>query len=675
MSARQAVVAGARVLLLTLAASSLARADEYAKATEVASRAQAAAAAGRWADAQNSLADELARCEAEAPGRACRSLVQFNLGFLYERWSKTESDQREALLRRSVAAYRAVLADSPGHEATIRNLSLALADLGDIEGLRALLEAEGKTSPPEASRIAVLIGDLQRAAGRPADALATYRQAAAYAPNDETPCRRMAEVYASQPGIDAAAFLRSLQSWQERFPSVAEQGYAALLARPDVRPEIGEQALLGWVAVTSSERTISAGLLRANLPAVGSLPVRQLGDYLDLLEMSEAPRIATREDIERAVHPQPGDDDRFSWWLSGFPRRNALALAALAKGRAAIVAQQPERAQSDWLIGLRVGPQVFDYLGGQGQGQPYAYLDLLTELAWAQFRFQTQLDPSGKKFEAFVDLLIESKGEAYHAHDLVAIQRHHTILGQLLAAKGIWKPWRYDFDNAVFQLSNAVRVSQLRTEQGSAYEPMAGIKALLAEGYVETGRKEDAGKTYIAAAAAYLDEDDLANAQAMLKQTKAVAPALAGGQAFLSLQQVARDRMAIQSLMEGTGTSLGTEPGWLKSGTLPGLPSDFMQRQGFKTAADLASLAALRKDDAAAGQRAQAALALANKLPSLIGTADLTRLQSATSLLHPAGEGAGVVLTADPSALPSTTKRWKLTVPSSSLSNYAVFQE
>jgi tetratricopeptide (TPR) repeat protein len=624
--------------LLALAEAASVEASSYDMAQSASAAAQQEMAEGRWSDASRRLLAALDECPDVREGLGCRLLIQFNLGYLYERWSGVAAEQRQALLKRSATMYGRVLEEAPRHAETITNLSLVLHALGDMQGLEALKRRLQGEDPARAAMVAMVIGDSHAASGRWRPAFDAYLDAAALNPADETPRRKAIDAYTQGGGtIDTATMMARLGEWEAPFPDVAAAGYAAVVVRESKATGRGvERALLRWASITAERRVISSALVAQQFAGARSVEV---GELQRLLHTLEEMRPGRAPDPRNGLSSYSGEEclGGRSWWLQSPWRRDVLAQAALAIGRAAVVAREPARAEAILTVAALCGPPLEEYVYGEMRDAAFTPLDIVTELAWLEFRFP-ELDPDGDKQTAVIEQLFFGKMMAYQAGDLEAIQRHHVVLGQIYAAKGVWKGSGYR--NATFQLSNAVRIAEQRHQESGYYEPMPGIRALLGETYERTERKAEAQEAYLDAAQAYLDSDDLDRTSELLVRARGIAPMSEASPVAVKLratEQILETRRSVKQRQDDkTGAvrpSAPSDQSWLQQGAIAGLSSDFLSRQKFKVNADLAELAKDERQTAEAERYARDALASASAVSALVGTSDLLRLEEVGSLV------------------------------------------
>ena len=634
-----AVLAGA----VLVADPVVAQAPEAVRA--IVQEVQTVIAAERWGEAERRLNEGSALCRQGDPGLSCRLLLDFNQAYLQEQQGRAEPERRESLLDQSAATYTNVLLNAPGHPATTRNLALVLRDLGRGAELDALFEKTAVTNSKLASDVSTALGDVHRDAGRWRAAYDAYSRAATLDYQDDIPRRGMVDAYVRLPPEQDEFFLQQFKQWELNFPAVAEDGYRAIIRKQhEQSPELAEEALLRWVASSSRQRTISSEKVRRTFSGMDFTPTAELQEFLTYLEQDDAGAKADEETREKAqaeadrfsirgqVEAYLGDRREFSrypWWTGTVERRHALGLAALAEGDAAVAGPGPKRAQRRLIIGLNLAPPMEEYVFGSLKGHPFVPLDLITELTWLQFR-HPELDPGEEKFNLFIELLFRGKAEAYRSRDLAAIQRHHTVLGQIFAAKGTWRnefgPGAY---NAIFQLSNAIKVAQQRQESEGILQPLPGLKALLVEGYKITGKDEEAAKTALSAAQDYLDFDRLDLATEMLARA---VPVLLGATEKIqaaAMQVIVGDRRLVD---EGAAADLlRPTPVWALGTGTTNLPDDFLLRQEFKYRTDLANRL-VGSNPSVVTQNARAALAAAGQISSMVGVADAQRLERVVGL-------------------------------------------
>lgn len=586
---------------------------DYPSAQEVAARARALQAEGRGADADALLARRSGDCAAAEEGRSCRLLLEYTRGVVAERRAGVEAADAANLLRAAAGHYQRVLDDEPLHPAALRSLARVYRRLNAAPRAEALLR-QAADQRPDDEVLGVLLGDFYRDERRWDAARDAYARTAERAPGAEAPRRRLVELYADLPPKRLPELAMMLPTWETSFPSVAEAGYRLALAHAQaLPPQVAETSLIRLVGVLARSRRISIETLADVAPGWSSPALAELRAYVGAPPKSPPPR----------------------WWLGTSARRQALGEVALALGHERLLAGDPAGAAARWETAVHVAPGFDEYDSGALRDQNMVRLDLLTELASLYYKFP-RLDPGGQRFEASLNLLFQSKGDAYRARDLRAIQRHHTILGTIFAQTGRWSgPAPF---NALFQLEHALQAAAELDRREETYQPLPELRALLGDARRAVGDGARAHTAYLAAAAAYLDADALDQAAEMLKRADAQQAAAPASERTRrdQLEVVLQTRRAVEG---AAGAALDPRaPGyafradgasaWLHGTSLAALPADFVQRQRFKTLADLSARSReAGQAEAAETYAAEAFRAAEEGGQRLTGPADLVRLK------------------------------------------------
>ncbi len=656
LAASRARAAACALCAALAGAAATAADDRYDSARAAAQSAQDLQDQGQWAAAQATLEAASARCGDADAGRSCRLLVLYSQGYLAQREALRRPDAAAALLATAADRYAAVLAVAPAHEATLKNLALVDLGLDRTDAAEAVLKTAVAADRSGTGRAALQLGQLYRDTGRFDEALAAFESAGAAAPTDPAPREAIVALYATVPER-APALMDKLVAWEPVFPAVADTGYRQILAQAP-QTELGERAVVNWVSLVARQGWVSPSTF-AGLPMAWA-PV------------AEAARFVA--DPETAI---PGG----GWWGSRPLRRSVLAQLSLVAATAPAAQADPRRALRRLQVGLQVCPGYEEY---QYDLQMKAAWPTRMELARATLSLlsrQPELDP-GEKLQRWLILeLFQGKAGAYRSQDLAAMQRFHTTLGRWYAARGEWSPDTHagygggsaSSTNALFQLEQAIADAGQRAARGEPYQPLQLEKALLATGYEKVGKPAQARSTYLDAAAAFLDTDDLDAARDALQAARRLGatPGGTGDGATADLLQrivATRQALAADSVPPDFETLAGQR--WLDQP----LTLSVAPRQRFKTLADLALRA--REDGQAELAVARAGLAFETSLSlkSLVGTADLVRLQQVQALTTARanlGE-RGTAQVTPVRAAAEGGKAWGLYVPAASQSNYVV---
>lgn len=583
----------------------------------LAADARALELAGHTKEAVVLLEKSLAACDTASDSIGCRTVLRFALGEVL-REAGTRGAGNPAALAQAARRYREVLADLPNQPATVSALARVEAALGHPRVAdRILHDALGSVTGSEGAVLAIQLGDLRRAGRHMPAARDAYRRALELAPDAESAARALAEMAAEPGGPGARVLPRLAAEWRTQFPAVAEYCDRSLIALVhDTDPKLAESALLDWVGLLATRGRLAPG---DTLP----LPPDQLPEARAALDSCLA-------DPWRALGSG-------SWWTRSERRANVLAQVALSMGRDLLNRGRPDQAERCWSAALGFAPRYEAFPHGPLEKAPEAFAraDLQAELVTLYDRHR-DLDPAGGKAARLIQGLFESKGGAYRANDLPAIQRYHTVLGLLYARRGTWRSTAYAH-NAVFQLEHALQVAGER-QKDAGVQPLPDLKAMLANGYEALGESEKASEKRLEAAEAYLDTDDLDPAAAQLEKSGALGSGAGAQQRQVgkALSRILDDRRAIAKLGSAKPAARATglaevsahAKSWLEDEAPAALPPDFVSRQRFKALADLGHVAAAAGKAPEAARYVASALELTEKeRPTLIKGGDLLRVE------------------------------------------------
>lgn len=606
MSAAALRVAAATAALLACVTAAAADAADaiYDAARQTAAAAQELQAQGGWDRASALLQGGQQRCGDGAAGLPCRLLLRYTLGYLSEREAQRTPALAADLLAAAQALYLEVLASAPQHQATLKNLALLYLYTGRPLEAASLLEraVESDRAGPDRGALLLLLAQVYRDDGRFDAALASMERAVAADPGDASGPRAIAALFADGPAERLGALLPRLAEWAPLLPAVAEEGYRTILMRAP-GSATAEQALLPWVSLIARQGWVSdstlAGLPRGWEPLDGLL------------------RYAAEPETE------PG---RSGWWMAQPQRRSVLAQVALATARSAEARDDPARALRRLEVGLRISPEYEEYQFRPELKDAWPTRMELARAALSLLSRNPALDPQGMRQQRLVGELFSGKAGAYRSEDVVAMQRFHTTLGRWYAERGEWRGG--GATNARFQLEHAIGTAAQRAQRGEPYQPLQDEKEMLAQGYLGLGEATKARSMFLDATAAFLDTDQFEPArQALDAAARITAPAAGADVAAQAartalLRQVLTTREALASGPVAEGFERLPGQSWLRGDNDP---QGFLGRQRFKALADLAFQSDVASRTAAAFQAALA-------VRSLVGTADLVRLERITSL-------------------------------------------
>lgn len=617
----------------------------YEAVKEISRNAQGLQERGEWNNAKAQLAEAAEKCGVQPSGRACRLLVHYSQGFLAEQEARRTPQASTSLLAEAESQYLTVLAEAPQHAATLKNLALIYRETNRNGDAERLLQREPSPGRKGTIGTAMLLGQIYRDANKFDEALSSYEQAALDNPDDPSPPQAIVGLYAAAPVEKLAGLLPRLAEWTPAFPAVAEEGYRRILIRASATPD-GEKALFPWVSLIAQQGWASPGSLAA-LPK-GWAPLDEV------VRFTSAPE----------QQPSSG-----SWWMQEPLRRSVFAQLALATGQAPEARADPARALRRYEVGLLVCPRFEEYQFRPELKAAWPTRMELTRATLSLLSRQPQLDPAGQRQQYLVGDLFGGKAGAYRTDDVVAMQRFHTTLGRWYAERGDWAG--SGSTNARFQLENAIRAAEVRASRGEPYQPLQDEKGMLADGYLKLGELAKARTMFLRAAAAFLDTDQLKPANDAVASAKRIiaAPIPNEDVALANLiERIFKTREALGERAIADGFEGRAEQSWL----LENSQTAFLRRQQFKALADLA----LQSETSAPGQlsarRASAAFSSALKTSSLVGTADLLRLEKIKTLVTIKADIAdprASLLSALPTIEPGAVG-WALYVPSETASLY-----
>ena len=604
-----------------------------------------------WSKAIAYLQQTRQACESGPGGRSCRALLDYTLGFMFERQSRTEPGH-EAHLRNAVDSYRKVLDESARHGPTMHNLALIYHQQGNSDDALSLLRQAIASDASRNYLYETAIGDIRFDQGQWDAALEAYQRAARMNPRAEKPPLRIIEVYGELPADRLEHLTPLLEAWNGSHPDASEQGYRLLIkaALKNDDTSKAERAFLDWVSLLARSRRLTTERVDALYSEWRHPAPAELRDYLG---------------------SAPGRYDAMNWWRENERRRHVLAEAALAAGHRDLKQAGASACEYRWQEGIRnISPSVRYYFG---KDLPVVRLELQTELAALYYQYP-DLDPSNREFKKLIWRIFEGKGQAYAINDLKAIQSHHTVLGFIYSREPKRESTHHRATNAVFQLHHAIKTANARFKRGEPYQPVPQLKEMLADacrqpsivaarrspGYCTDYRGRNiVGDLYLEAAKAYLDTDQLQKADRMLEKAMASPLSDSGRKLFSDLTQIVETRRRIEETTPANAEAVAvdlvgrqTTANWFTDEQFAHSHRVFVSRQRFKTISDLA----LRIEDFAETDVSLSSslhiiepdLNKASKSLVLAGTADQLRVEKL------AGMGIKTTLASD---CPSNTMR------------------
>lgn len=567
-----------------------------------------------------------------AGDRACRTLVDFGYGWLYESWPASESEQVEIYLSRSRAHYAKAHELSPDNVQVLANLALVSQKLGDISAAATAAEKIIALAPEEALQQYLFIGDLYASADATAKAIAAYRAAVELNPANRVAHQRLQETWRK------AGAYRELNEHSKSIryvlPELAATGCGYVVTQGYAQdPDLAEAALVRWAALRAELGTLSSRSLGV-LPSYAEWQSEGLRELAGVLESGRPPI----------------GDEALAWWLEGPERQDAMAKAlrlkaARLRAEAETTTIEPAERQVlmqaaiDYLkAAVETAPPFEAYLHGDLARASNTRLDAAADLVALHYSIK---DGSGLErlsgtsaagLEQMTEILFSGKAGAYASGQLGAIQRYHTVLGMIYYATGRLTSTRAD--NATFQLEHAIELAGMIADQDATkYRPLPELQTLLADVYHRLGRDDDSASLWLDATMGYLETDDLTGASRSLDQaqsqyadrarTSALATILAG--------RVAIDAKGVDVVTSPPGAEtavLVPELAWVAATDTKSLPQRFVDGQKFKVLADLGALLEKSGYTKAAQYVGARALNAYVGQQTLLSPTDLRRLQN-----------------------------------------------
>ncbi len=529
-------------------------------------------------------------CSADEMGSACRVLLNYTIGYVYQQAAQiaTTPTERERALSSAAASYRAALKDDPNNATIHFNLGLLLNNSGNQSAAISEMQQSVQADPRQ-WQYSIKLGDIQEQQKNWGAAMQAYAQAAESAPGADAPLERILELTKRGYGLKSNELQVRCQEWEVLHPAVAGNCYEQLIKMVYKRDNsIAEFALVAWLGLIARQGKVDEQLLEGLPQAWDTAAVPPLAAVL-------------RGDLSNLA---------VNWWTQSEPRSEAWARFLLTFGQES-ASSVPKKLEQIWQSALSTV---------RGDRRSASSLELRRALALLYVR-HPDLDPTGAKLNGLVEQIFFDKMGAIRSKDLEAEQRYHTVLALIFAGQ---QKWGQDDDSysAAFQTKRTIEVAGERYQNEGIYQPLPEMKELQVKVYEKTGRTADAAKARWDAALAYMDSDQLDRAT---KAIETLQPPAGFDKATLNaLFKLRRDAATASAEQEG---SLIRDLSAL--GPKVGISSDFLQRQQFKALADLVSSGPGTMPEADAVRAALAAFSLTvDKHVPLVGVNDLSRWQA-----------------------------------------------
>lgn len=529
-------------------------------------------------------------CPTGAPGFACRGLLNYTVGYVYQQQAQSSATpaDRERALTSAAASYRAALRDDPSNGTIHFNLALLLSNSGDRAAAIAELQEAIKADPTQ-WQYSVKLGDIQAQQKNWKAAMQAYIQAAQTAPGAEAPPERILELTRRGYGLNADELQSRCKEWEALYPTLAASCYEQFITMVFAgNNTAAETALVTWLGIIGRQEKVGAQVLEGLPRNWGTTALPPLSAIL-------------RGDLSRITE---------NWWTQSDSRREAWARFLLAVGQES-ASHDPKAMERIWQLALNTV---------KSDPRSASALELRRALALLYVR-HPDLDLSHSKLNDLVEQIFVDKMGAIESKDLEAEQRYHTVLGLIFAGQQKWGSDN-DSHSAAFQLRRTVEVADERYRKEAIYQPLPEIKELRVKVYEKTNHPVEAANARWDTLLAYMDSDQLDRAAQVME---AIQDSGKFDKVTLSsLLKLRRDAGATPAEQKG---SLITELSTLKP--KGGISAEFLQRQQFKALADLVTIGPAGASETASVQAALAAFSLTvEQHVPLIGVKDLSRWQA-----------------------------------------------
>ena len=444
----------------------------------VSNRALDLAAQGKTAEADKVLQDALAQCQQSGAPAGCVAMLNYTRAYLAQQRGRAGTGEAREY-------YKRVIAEQPANGAALNNLALIEDSLGNSSEAERLWQSAISHDPQRASHYELLLGDhFMRAKNFPT-ALQSFGQAAEAAPEADTPRRRIVEVYRqAEAGVKLAALLPLAEQWERLDPTNSRSSYELLMIRwtsGSPNPVAADRCLLRW-----------ASLLARN-------------NWLDPNSLSGLPDNWDHPGVKvlRAYVQNPAGGTPWGWWRQNADRLSVMLDVAAATGRRLL--RDPDngaqKAETCWQQALHITPA--EQLVIEFPAAADSYLRVSQEVTSLYFQ-QPSIDSNGRKLQDVVKGLYEGKMVAINLGNWRVTQGIHTTLGLMYTARNVWEalPGTRSYMSARYQLQAVLEDAQRREKEEKFFQPLPGIKALLAKGLAtQPNGKSDAAQMYLRAAA------------------------------------------------------------------------------------------------------------------------------------------------------------------------------
>ncbi len=434
-------------------------------------------AAKNWHAADRILRSAKRECHAQDGVGKCKDKIAFSHAWVNTRRGDEGGVHSAQYYRRAAAGYQAVLRDNPGHLPTLDNLILVLEQLDDRAGLEVMLAQLTQTRElARAAQVALIIASSYRAENNAVRAFAYYLRSYELGKQPQA-FKGTVAAFEAAPNQDMGKRLLDLGRAEDNLTNRILVCEALIRNRESIDYSLWESATISWLAWMGRARLLTHQVVKQSFD-LGANP-----ELRDLFDSLRDPGLRLEESELQLSRMTLADRRIDGWWSDSLVRSWAYAIAAWSEGHNRLVAGKVHETNSIWLAAMQYAPPTYAYDSNELQGRWAISLELITDFARLQQLYKAQLDPDGNVFRRVERLLFDSKAQAYKVNDLVAIQRHHTLMGKMYADIGIFSQRDHGARSAEFQLKHALKTARLRSEETRVEDPQPSVARLLGDGY------------------------------------------------------------------------------------------------------------------------------------------------------------------------------------------------
>ena len=551
---------------------------------------------GEWTQAVSNMKQIRNLCNGRP---VCSEKIEFTDGYLHQEWYAADGDTTH--LNQALGFYGKVVKGNSHYVGARYNSYLIYRQLGQYSKATSQLD-DAKSAGMMGTEL--IKGDLSFEAGEYRNALRNYRQTIDFDPLDKSAHRRLVTLYNYKVGSNKWILTHCGRMRNLGFSDLAINCLSDFINRNYRSTTQGDTvriALLFWADLSATRNEIDP----SQLPAEWNDQA-----WTELQAVLKNPKAAN--DVSwwrrREVVSAPGSEFTPNVVLGKVLR--SLAQDAIDQNDLKAAAFNLETA-----FKAIIGGDIYSFLDNP-KNIPQVFYDVTGELG-ILYTLHPDLPDAKRKFEELEDELFNGKAVAYIESRGEAIEKFHTTLGLIYAARKKWQGGG-KFRNAMFQLSNAI-------EKAPEWRNNGNLKLQLSKGYLATDRLLQAKATLIDEAKAFLNYDDLRMADSAIYKYNAL-----GGEHNASYQEIKSIydfRLAVAGMTTNQLRSFKEVTATINSMTGGTESKSFFHRtQRFKMLSDVASQSTAKKEERASLYYYGAAFLEAYELNNLVNLTDVSRV-------------------------------------------------